>query len=56
MRGGLAVRSEEQAGGVPRVFPTGEMARGRVCSAGLLGGRGWRRVGCVVEDGLEFRQ
>ena len=56
MRDGLAVHGEEQAEGVPRVFPTGEVARSGVCSADLLNGHEWRKVGCVVESGLEFRQ
>ena len=56
MRGGLAVRGGERAEDVPRVFPTSGMARSGVCSVGLLSGDGWRRVGCVIESGLEFRQ
>ena len=56
MRGGLAVRGGEQAGNDPKVFPTNGMARNGVCSVGLLNGDEWRRVGCVIESGLEFRQ
>jgi hypothetical protein len=43
----LAVRSEEQAEKVPKIFPTNEIARN---------GHEWRKVGCVVENKLEFRR
>jgi hypothetical protein len=56
MRNGLAVRSEEQTKKVPKIFPTNEIARNKICSADLLNGPEWRKVGCVVENKLEFRQ
>ena len=56
IRNGLAVRSEEQAKKVPKIFPTNEIARNKICSADLLNGHEWRKVGCVVENNLEFRQ
>ena len=56
MRNGLTVRSEEQAKKVPKIFPTNEIARNKICSADLLNGHEWRKVGCVVENKLEFRQ
>jgi hypothetical protein len=50
------VHSEEQAKKVPKIFPTNEIARNKICSADVLNGHEWRRVGCVVENKLEFRQ
>jgi hypothetical protein len=44
MRNGLAVRSEEQAKKVPKIFPTNEIARNKICSADLLNGHEWRKV------------
>jgi hypothetical protein len=44
---GLAVHSEEQAKEVPKIFPTNEIARNKICSADLLNGHEWRKVGCV---------
>jgi hypothetical protein len=49
-------RSEEQAKKVPKIFPTNEIARNKICSADLLNGHEWMKVGCVVENKLEFRQ
>jgi hypothetical protein len=56
MRNGLAVRSKEQAKNVPKIFPTNEIARNKICSVDLLNGHEWRKVGCVIENKLEFRQ
>ena len=56
MRNGVAVRSEEQAKKVPKIFSTNEIARNKICLADLLNGHAWRKVGCVVENKLEFRQ
>ena len=56
IRNGLAVRSEEQAKKVPKIFPINEIARNKICSFDLLNGHEWRKVGCVVENKLEFRQ
>jgi hypothetical protein len=56
LRNGLAVRSEEQAKKVSKIFPTNEIARNKKCSADLLNEHEWRKVGCVVENKLEFRQ
>ena len=56
MRGGLAVRGGERAENDPRVFQTNEVARSGMCSVDLLSGDEWRRVGCVIESELEFRQ
>jgi hypothetical protein len=56
IRNGLAVRNEEQAKKVSKIFPTNEIARNKICSADLLNGHEWRKVGCVVENKLEFRQ
>jgi hypothetical protein len=50
------VHSEEQAKKFPIIFPTNEIARNKICSADLLNGHEWRKVGCVVENELEFRQ
>jgi hypothetical protein len=50
MRNGLAVHSEEQAKKVPKIFPTNEIARNKICSADLLNGHEWRKVGCIVEN------
>ena len=50
------MHSEEQAKKVPKIFPTNEIARNKICSAELLNGHEWRKVGCVVENKLEFRQ
>jgi hypothetical protein len=52
---GIAVRSEEQAKKVPKIFPTNEIARNKICSVDLLNRHEWRKVGCVVENKLEFR-
>ena len=52
----LAVHSEEQAKKVPKIFPTNEIARNKICSVDLLNRHEWRKVGCVVENKLEFRQ
>jgi hypothetical protein len=52
----LAVSNEEQAKIVPKIFPTNEIARNKICSVDLLNGHEWRKVGCVVENKLEFRQ
>ena len=41
---------------VPKIFPTNEIARNKICSAELLNGLERRTVGCVVENKLEFRQ
>ena len=41
---------------VPKIFPTNEIARNKICSVDLLNGHEWRKVGCVVENKLEFRQ
>ena len=38
------------------IFPTNEIARNKICSADLLNGHEWRKVECVVENKLEFRQ
>jgi hypothetical protein len=46
--------SEEQAKNVPKIFPTNEIARNKICSADLLNGHEWRKVGCVVEKNLNF--
>jgi hypothetical protein len=54
IRNGLAVHSEKQAKKVPKIFPTNEIARNKICSADLLNGHEWRKVGCVVENKLEF--
>ena len=51
----IGVHSEEQAKKVPKIFPTNEIARNKICSADL-NGHEWRKVGCVVENKLEFRQ
>ena len=56
IRNGLAVRSEEQAKKIPKIFQTNEIARNKICSVDLLNGHEWRKVGCVVENKLEFRQ
>ena len=56
MRNGLAVRSEEQPKKVPKIFPTNEIARSKIISVDLLNSHEWRKVGCVVENKLEFRQ
>ena len=56
MRNGLAVRSEEQPKKYPKIFPTNEIARSKICSVDLLNRHEWRKVGCVVENKLEFRQ
>ena len=56
IRNGLAVHSEEQAKKVPKIFPTNEIARNKICSADLLNEHEWGKVGCVVENKLEFRQ
>jgi hypothetical protein len=45
MRNGLAVRSEEQAKKVPKIFPTNEIARNKICSVDLLNGHEGRKVG-----------
>ena len=50
------MHSEEQAKKVPKIFPTNEIARNKICSAEFLNGHEWRKVGCVVENKLEFRQ
>jgi hypothetical protein len=52
----IFVLSEEQAKQVSKIFPTNEIARNKICSADLLNGHEWRKVGCVVENKLEFRQ
>ena len=43
---------------VPKIFPTNEIARNKLCSVVLLNGRAleWKKVECVVENKLEFRQ
>jgi hypothetical protein len=41
---------------VVRYSPTNEIARNKICSADLLNGHEWRKVGCVFENKLEFRQ
>ena len=41
---------------IQKIFPTNEIARNKICSADLLNGHEWRKVGCVVENKLEFRQ
>ena len=56
IRNGLTVCSEEQAKTVPIYFPTNEIARSKICSVDLMNGHEWRKVGCVVENKLEFRQ
>ena len=56
IRNGLAVHSEEQAKKGSKIFPTNKIARNKLCSADLLNGHEWRKVGCVVENKLEFRQ
>jgi hypothetical protein len=35
---------------VPKIFPTNEIARNKICSVDLLNGHEWRKVGCVVEN------
>ena len=50
------MRSEEQAKKVPKIFPTNETARNKIYSVDLPNGHEWRKVGCVVENKLEFRQ
>jgi hypothetical protein len=45
IRNGLAVHSEKQAKNVPKIFPTNEIARNKICSAALLNGHEWRKVG-----------
>jgi Cdc6-like AAA superfamily ATPase len=50
MRNRLPVRSEEQANKVPKILPTNEIARNKICSADLLNGHEWRKVGCVVRE------
>jgi hypothetical protein len=35
---------------VPKIFPTNKIARNKICSADLLNGHDWRKVGCVVEN------
>jgi hypothetical protein len=40
--------SEEQAKKVPKIFPTNEMARNKICSVDPLNRHEWRKVGCVV--------
>ena len=49
------MRSKEQAKNIPKIFPTNEIARNKICSVDL-NGHEWRKVGCVVENKLEFRQ
>ena len=56
IRNGLAVRSEEKAKNVPKIFPTNEIARNKICSVDPLNRHEWRKVGCVVENKLEFRK
>jgi hypothetical protein len=34
---------------VPKILPTNEILRNKICSADLLNGHEWRKVGCVVE-------
>ena len=41
---------------VPKICPTNEIAQNKICSADLLNGHEWRKVECVVENKLEFRQ
>ena len=48
--------AREQAKKVLKIFPTNEIARNKICSADLLNGHEWRKVGYVVENKLEFRQ
>jgi hypothetical protein len=38
----LGVRSEEQAKKVPKIFPTNEIARNKICSVDLLNRHLWR--------------
>jgi hypothetical protein len=52
----IGLHSEEQAKKVPKIFATNEIARNKICSVNLLNGHEWRKVGCVVEKKLEFRQ
>ena len=49
------MHSEEQAKKVPKIFPTNEIARNKICSVDL-NSHEWRKVGCVVENILEFLQ
>jgi len=39
-----------------KIFPTNEIAQNKICSFDLLNGHEWRKVGCVVENKLEFRE
>ena len=41
---------------VPKISQTNEIARNKIYSADLLNGHEWGKVGCVVENKLEFRQ
>jgi hypothetical protein len=41
---------------IHEIFPTNEIARNKICSVDLLNGHEWRKVGCIVENKLEFRQ
>ena len=50
------MHSDEQAKKVPKIFPANEIARNKICSVDLLNGHEWSKVGCVVENKLEFRQ
>jgi hypothetical protein len=50
IRNGLAVRSEEQAKKVPKIFPTNEIARNKICSVDLLNCHEWRKVGCCRRE------
>jgi hypothetical protein len=50
------MHSEEQARKVSKIFPTNEIVRNKICSVDLLNCHEWRKVGCVVENKLEFRQ
>ena len=51
IRNGLAEHSEEQA----KKVPNNEIARNKICTVDILNGHEWRKVGCVVENKLEFR-
>ena len=50
------MRSEEQAKKVPKIFLANEISRNEIGSVDLLNGHEWRKVGCVVENILEFLQ
>ena len=54
MRNGLAVRSEEQTKKVPKIFPTNEIARNKICSADLLNGTSGGKLDVSSRINLNF--